>query len=211
MLGTHDLWAFLLASFLVWITPGQDTMYILARSVVQGRRGGVLSVFGIATGLLVHTLLAAFGLSALLAASVWAFVAIKVLGAGYLIYLGVLACLRGGRASPTGEVRPASAWRVYRDGVLSNALNPKTTVFFLAFLPQFVTPGPGAGPAAFLLLGTLFMVGGTLWCLLLAMSAARAATLLRRRPATVGWLERASGCVYIGLGLNLLRSRPHAV
>lgn len=210
MLGTHDLWAFLLASFLLWITPGQDTMYILARSIAQGRSGGVRSVLGIGTGILIHTLLAAFGLSALLAASVWAFAAVKTMGAAYLIYLGIQALRRSRGPATTLELRPAGAWRVYRDGVLSNALNPKTTVFFLAFLPQFVTPGPGAGAMPFLFLGGLFMVGGTLWCLVVAMCAASASTVLRRRAGVVRWLERASGCVYIALGLNLLRSRPHA-
>ena len=208
MLGTHDLWAFFLASFLLWITPGPDNMYILARSVAQGRRAGLVSALGIGSGVLGHTLAAALGLSAILAASSWAFVAVKVAGAAYLIYLGI-AALRRPRTplvAPTLEI--ASGWRVYRQGVLSNILNPKVAVFFLAFLPQFVDPGSGWGPLPFLLLGGLFVTGGTLWCALFALGAATASAALRRSPRLLVWLERLSGCVYIALGLNLLRSRP---
>jgi threonine/homoserine/homoserine lactone efflux protein len=97
---------------------------------------------------------------------------------------------------------------VYREGVLCNALNPKVAVFFLALLPQFVDPAAGRGPIPFLFLGAMFVVGGTLWCLGQAMCAASATRTIRRNPALLRWLERLSGCVYIALGLNLLRSKP---
>src|SRR5262249_24774944 len=106
MLGTHDLWAFLLASFLLWITPGPDTMYILARSIAQGSRAGVLSVLGIGTGIVVHTVFAAFGLSALLATSAVAFQVVKYAGAVYLIYLGIKALRRKSTSLATPEVAP---------------------------------------------------------------------------------------------------------
>jgi threonine/homoserine/homoserine lactone efflux protein len=210
MLGTHDLWAFLLASVLLWITPGPDNLYILARSIAQGRRAGLVSALGIGSGVLVHTLAAALGLSAILATSAWAFLAVKVAGAAYLIYLGVAALRRpvAPLASPTLD--PASPWVVYRQGVLSNILNPKVAVFFLAFLPQFVDPGAGGGPLPFLLLGGLFVTGGTLWCVLFALGASTATSALRRSPRLLVGLERLSGCVYIALGLNLLRSRPQS-
>ena len=99
-------------------------------------------------------------------------------------------------------------WQVYRQGVLCNALNPKVAVFFLAFLPQFVDPVATLGPIPFLLLGAVFVVGGTMWCFGVAVCAASATRTIRRNPALMTWLERASGCVYIGLGLNLLRSKP---
>ena len=208
MLGTHDLWAFLAASFLLWLTPGPDTMYILARSVTGGRRAGVMSAFGIGSGLLIHTALAAFGLSAVLAASAWAFVAVKTAGAVYLMSLGLQALLEKTVRLEAPEVRPTASWHVFRQGVVSNALNPKVAVFFLAFLPQFVDPSAGRGPLPFLFLGALFVVGGTLWCLGQALCAASATRTLRRNPALLRWLDRASGCVYIALGLNLLRSKP---
>jgi threonine/homoserine/homoserine lactone efflux protein len=208
MFGTHDLWAFLAASVLLWLTPGPDTMYILARSVAQGRRGGVMSALGIGSGLLIHTFLAGFGLSAILATSAWAFAAVKIAGAAYLVYLGVRTLRRKGGTLATQELGPVSSWRVYREGVLCNALNPKVAVFFLALLPQFVDPAAGRGPIPFLFLGAMFVVGGTLWCLGQAMCAASATRTIRRNPALLRWLERLSGCVYIALGLNLLRSKP---
>jgi len=208
MFGTHDFWAFLLASFLLWITPGPDTMYILARSVAQGRRAGVLSVLGISSGIVVHTLAAAIGLSALLAASAWAFAVVKVAGAVYLIYLGIQAFLTRARPADAPEVRPMTNGQVFRQGFVCNVLNPKVAIFFLAFLPQFVNPDSGLGPVPFLFLGGVFVFGGTLWCLGVALSAAAATRAVRRNAGVMVWLERASGCVYIALGLHLLRSRP---
>ena len=208
MVGTHDLWAFLAANFLLWLTPGPDTMYILARSIAQGRRAGVMSALGIGSGLLIHTFLAAFGLSAILAASAWAFAAVKTAGAVYLIYLGLQALRKKVGRLDAPDFRPIGSWRVYRQGVVSNTLNPKVAIFFLAFLPQFVDPAAGRGPMPFLFLGAIFVVGGTLWSLGQAVCAASATRTIRRNPALLGWLERLTGCVYIALGLNLLRSKP---
>lgn len=208
MVGTHDLWAFLAASFLLWLTPGPDTMYILGRSIAQGRRAGVMSALGIGSGCLVHTCFAAFGLSAILTASAWAFTAVKAVGAAYLVYLGLRVLQKAAGPPTIPEMHPAGAWRVYREGLACNALNPKVAVFFLAFLPQFVDPAAGLGALPFLFLGSLFVVGGTLWCLAQALCAASATQTIRRNPAALRWLERLSGGVYIGLGLNLLRARP---
>ncbi len=207
MAGIHDLWVFLAASFLLWLTPGPDTMFILARSIAQGRRAGVMSALGIGSGLLIHTLLAAFGLSAILAASAWAFAAVKTAGAVYLIYLGVQVLRKKVGTLAVPDPSPMGDWRVYRQGVVTNTLNPKVAIFFLAFLPQFVDPAAGRGPMPFLVLGAIFVVGGTLWCLGQAVCAASATRTIRRNPALLGWLERLSGCVYIALGLNLLRSK----
>lgn len=207
MFGTHDLWAFLAASFLLWLTPGPDTMYILARSIAQGRRAGVMSALGIGSGLLVHTLLAAFGLSTILTASAWAFAVVKTAGAVYLIYLGIQALRKKVTSLDAPDLRPIGSWLVYRQGVVSNTLNPKVAIFFLAFLPQFVDPAGGRGPMPFLFLGAIFVIGGTLWSLGQAVCAASATLTIRRHPALLGWLERLTGCVYIALGLNLLRSK----
>jgi threonine/homoserine/homoserine lactone efflux protein len=209
MLGTHDLPAFLLASFLLWITPGPDTMYILARSLSQGLRAGVMSVLGISTGIMIHTAGAAFGLSALLATSAVAFEVVRYGGAFYLIYLGIQALRKRQATLATPEVIRTGTWRIYRQGMLTNVLNPKVALFFLAFLPQFIDPVAGRGPTPFLFLGCLFVVGGTLWCLGVVAMSVRATRAIRRNASVVAWLERVSGCVYIGLGLNLLRSRPH--
>jgi len=210
MLGTHDLWVFLLASFLLWITPGPDTMYIIARSIAQGRAAGVVSVFGISSGILVHTSFAAFGLSIILTTSAWAFTIVKVVGAAYLIYLGIHVLWQKIEPRATSGVIAMDTWQVYRQGVLCNILNPKVAIFFLAFLPQFVDPAAGLGPLPFLFLGAVFVVGGTLWCLGVSVCAATATETIRRNSRLMVWLERTSGCVYIGLGLNLLRSKPQA-
>jgi threonine/homoserine/homoserine lactone efflux protein len=207
MLGTHNLSTFLLSSFLLWITPGTDTMYILARNISQGRQAGLISALGISSGVLVHTIFAAFGLSAILATSAWAFTTIKIAGAAYLIYLGLQAWLKQSQPSPTPEVNAMSRWQVYRQGVVTNVLNPKVAIFFLAFLPQFVDPTAELGALPFLVLGILFVTGSTVWCLLLAGFAALATNTIRRNEKVSGWLERITGGVYIALGLNLLRSK----
>src|SRR5687767_10287820 len=130
MFGTHDLWAFLAASFLLWLTPGPDTMYILVRSVAQGRRAGVMSALGIGSGRLIHTLFASFGLSAILATSAWAFGAVKTAGAAYLVYLGVKTLRKTSAPLVTQGLSPVSSWQIYREGVVCNMLNPKVAIFF---------------------------------------------------------------------------------
>src|SRR5688572_5126114 len=139
MFGTQHLELFILSGLLLNFTPGQDTLYIVGRSLSQGRRAGVLSVLGISSGSVLHTLAAAFGLSAILATSAQAFVVVKLVGAAYLVYLGVRMIVD--RPTPVGTA-PAFAidsdWAVYRTGLLTNVLNPKVALFFLAFLPQFV-------------------------------------------------------------------------
>jgi threonine/homoserine/homoserine lactone efflux protein len=207
MFGTHNLSTFLLSSFLLWITPGTDTMYILARSISQGRQAGLISALGISSGILVHTTFAAFGLSAILATSAWAFTTIKIAGAVYLIYLGIQAWLNKSKPLSAPEINSMSSWQIYRQGVVTNVLNPKVAIFFLAFLPQFVDPTAGLGALPFLLLGILFVTGGTVWCLLLAGFAAMATNTVRGNKKVSAWLERITGCVYIALGLNLLKSK----
>ncbi len=211
MLGTHNLPAFLLASFLLWITPGTDTMYILARSIAQGRRAGIISTLGISSGILVHTVFAAFGLSAILATSAWAFTGIKFLGAGYLVYLGIQAWRKSAQPRLTSGLNTMSHWQIYRQGIVTNILNPKIAIFFLAFLPQFVDPAAGLGAVPFLLLGILFVIGGTAWCLMIAGFAATVTSTMRKNEKLATGLERATGSLYIVLGLNLIRSETQAV
>jgi threonine/homoserine/homoserine lactone efflux protein len=208
MFGLHDLPTFLLASFLLWITPGPDTMFILARSITYGSRVGALSVLGISTGIMVHTAFAAFGLSALLAASAAAFGVVKFAGALYLVFLGIQALRKKSHGLTTPQANTSGLWRIYRQGVTTNVLNPKVAIFFIAFLPQFVYTRRYPGAVPFLLLGGIFVLGGTLWCLGVSLCAAKATRTIRSNPRALVWLERLSGCVYIGLGLNLLRVKP---
>ena len=204
MFGTQHLALFIASGILLNITPGQDTLYIIGRTVSQGRRAGVLSVLGISSGSVVHTIAAAYGLAAILATSANAYVVIKFVGAAYLAYLGIRMMLSGPIA---GEVAPAfgpdSGWSIYRAGLLTNVLNPKVALFFLAFLPQFVTPGADSRVVAFLFLGAVFIFNGTLWCFFLVWAASAVRKRLRATPASGLLLKRAVGAMFVGLGVRL--------
>jgi threonine/homoserine/homoserine lactone efflux protein len=195
---------FLAACVALVAIPGPNVLFVLARGLAGGRRAAVVSVLGVEAATACFVGAAAFGLTALLVSSAIAFAVVRYAGAAYLLVLAVRA-LRSGAA-----VEPAAvpAGRTFRQAFLVGISNPKVAVFFLAFLPQFVDPGSGWGPLPFLLLGGLFVTGGTLWCALFALGAATASAARRRSPRLLVWLERLSGCVYIALGLNLLRSRP---
>jgi threonine/homoserine/homoserine lactone efflux protein len=201
--GTQNLALFVVTGVLLNLTPGQDTFYIVGRSLAQGRRAGVLSVLGITSGCLVHTLAAAFGLSAILATSADAFLVVKLAGAAYLGYLG--ARMLFDRSSPIGmvELPVEGSWAIYRAGVLTNVLNPKVALFFLAFLPQFVSSTASSKVAAFLLLGGLFMCTGTLWCLTLVWCASAMGRRFRENPSAGVLIKRAAGALFIGLGVKM--------
>jgi len=210
MFGTQHFWLFVVSGLLLNITPGQDTLYIVTRSVAQGRAAGLWSVLGISSGSVVHTLAAAFGLSAILATSAEAFIVVKLAGAAYLVYLGVKMLLeRPAAATPGMDAAPAreSAWGIYRAALLTNVLNPKVALFFLAFLPQFVAPDASSRVTAFLFLGAVFVFNGTLWCLVLVMAASALSGPLRRNTAGARRLRQATGAVFVGLGARLALSR----
>jgi threonine/homoserine/homoserine lactone efflux protein len=190
------------------LTPGQDTFYILGRSIAQGSRIGVASALGVCAGCLVHTFAAAVGLSAILATSASAFMVLKVAGAVYLVYLGVRMLLAAGfAAEPTSMARAQSALVAFRQGVLTNVLNPKVALFFLAFMPQFIDPTSQTKVAAFIALGITFIFTGTIWCLTLALSAAKLRDLIARRPSGMAAFSRAAGGLFVFLGLRLALSK----
>ena len=206
MFGTQHFWLFVVSGLLLNITPGQDTLYIVTRSVAQGRAAGLWSVLGISTGSVVHTLAAAFGLSAILATSAHAFTIVKLAGAGYLVYLGVKMLIERPAPAAAGVEPPPrheSAWAIYRAAVLTNVLNPKVALFFLAFLPQFVAPQASWRVAAFLFLGAVFVFNGTLWCLVLVLGASALSRRLRRNAAGARRLRQATGAIFVGLGARL--------
>ncbi len=209
MLGTQHLWLFVVSGLLLNITPGQDTLYIVGRTLAQGRRAGLLSVFGISSGSIIHTLAAAFGLSAILATSATAFAVVKFVGAGYLVYLGMKLLLErpAPAAGPDLTAVAASDWSIYRAGLLTNVLDPKVALFFMAFLPQFVAPDAGARLLPFLFLGAVFVVNGTLWCLVLVWTAAAMSRRLQRNTSWGLALKRASGALFVGLGARLAFSK----
>ena len=209
MFGTHDLWLFVLSGFLLNITPGPDTLYILGRGSTQGWRAGAVAALGIGAGTLVHICAAALGLSAILAASATAFTAVKIIGAAYLLYVGISLIRSAGAAesSPGAiAVRPASIRGIFLQGFLTNVLNPKVALFFLAFLPQFVASDAGSKPLAFLLLGVIFDFNGTLWNLFVAWSTARLSKLAPS-AAFKTWFNRCVGALFIGVGIRLALAR----
>jgi threonine/homoserine/homoserine lactone efflux protein len=208
MFGIHDFALFLTTGILLNLTPGPDTVYILGRSVAQGRRAGIASALGISAGSILHTGAAALGLSAVLATSAWAFTAVKLTGAAYLIFLGVRALLERNQDLfiPAHFKRndPASA---FRQGILTNVLNPKVALFFLAFLPQFIDATTPSKTVAFLILGLTFVTTGTIWCLILAWFAAAFSARLRGNATVAALLNRAVGSLFIFLGLRLAVAR----
>jgi RhtB (resistance to homoserine/threonine) family protein len=203
MFGIHDFPLFLASGLLLNLTPGPDTAYILGRSVAQGRAAGIASAFGITIGSLFHTCAAALGLSAILATSAVAFGAIKLIGGTYLIFLGIKMFL--GRQSDLGM--PAqfrrSTTSAFRQGILTNVLNPKVALFFLAFLPQFIEPSSTSKVSAFIVLGLTFVTTGTIWCLVLAWFAAGFSARLRSNQKIAQWLNRAVGSLFVFLGARL--------
>jgi RhtB (resistance to homoserine/threonine) family protein len=206
MLGVQHFWLFVASGLLLNVTPGQDTLYIVTRSVAQGRRAGLWSVLGISTGSVVHTLAAAFGLSAILATSASAFIVVKFAGAAYLIYLGVKMLFErpaSAAASVETALQHEPAWAIYRAAVLTNVLNPKVALFFLAFLPQFVAPDAPSRVAPFLFLGAVFVFNGTLWCLVLVIAASALSGRLRRNASGARRLRQATGAVFVALGARL--------
>ena len=208
MFGTEHLALFIASGLLLNITPGQDTFYIVGRTVSQGRRAGVLSVLGICSGVLVHTFAAAFGLAAILATSAHVYVVIKFAGAAYLAYLGLRMMLSGPvAADATSTFGADSAWSIFRAGLLSNVLNPKVALFFLAFLPQFVAPTAESRVVAFLFLGAVFIFNGTLWCLCLVWAASAIKERLRGTASSGLLLKRAVGAMFVGLGVRLAVSK----
>jgi threonine/homoserine/homoserine lactone efflux protein len=206
MFGTHDLWLFVLSGLLLNITPGPDTLYIVGRSSTQGWRAGAVAALGIGAGTLVHICAAALGLSAILAASATAFTAVKFIGAAYLLYVG-MTLIRSASATQsstsTAIPRTATIRGLFIQGFLTNVLNPKVALFFLAFLPQFVGAEATSKPLAFLFLGVIFDVNGTIWNLLVAWSAARLSTSLSPSAAFKRWFNRCVGGVFILIGIRL--------
>ncbi|KMW46015.1 LysE family translocator [Ralstonia insidiosa] len=213
-LGIINLPLFMLAVFLLNVTPGPDTAYIVGRSVSQGRMAGLMSALGVSAGCCVHVLAVAFGLTALLAASTVAFTVIKVVGAAYLIYLGgrmLLAPPERDDTSVEAETpeqtaaakRPRPLKALFMQGFLTNVLNPKVVLFFLSFFPQFVDPHASHKAAAFVALGVVFIAMSTVWNSMVAWVAASVTRSVAGKPGIKRWLDRVVGTAFIGLGARL--------
>ena len=198
---------FLVATLALNLTPGPDMLYVAARSIGEGRRAGIVSALGIAAGCLVHACLVAFGLSQVLRQAPLAYDAIRYAGAAYLLYLGVtsLVSRRQGLELPGAE--RASLRRVFWQGVVTNVLNPKVALFFLAFLPQFVDADAGHVTLQFLTLGLVFNVSGTIVNALVALGVSHVREWLTGSSRAQLVLHRVPGVVFIGLGARLALDR----
>ena len=216
MFGIENYLGFIAAAILLNITPGSDTMYIITRSVSQGQKAGFYSVLGITSGALIHTLLAALGLSVLLANSPIAFLIVKYIGASYLCYLGFKMLTSKQAPLITNNVqdhkniatmKPFNYWQIYKQGVLTNTFNPKVALFFVAFFPQFIDPSYAHSMLSFLVLGLTFATTGLIWCSCLTLLASKFSKNLRKNPAIESVLNKISGVVFMGLGVKLLTDK----
>lgn len=202
MVHLTNLPVFLLAALILLLTPGPAVLYIIARGMDQGRLAGFVSVLSIESGNSVHVLAATLGLSAILMSSALAFSIVKYLGAAYLIYLGVRRLLTRSQDHEIASLQPQSLRRIYSQGVLVAILNPKTALFFLAFLPQFVDPSAGSVTLQLLLLGGMFVMMAIVTDSMYALLASTAGGWLKRNQSFLRADRYLVGSVYIGLGVT---------
>jgi threonine/homoserine/homoserine lactone efflux protein len=209
MFGIHDLTLFIISGLLLNIMPGPDSLLIMTRSATQGWRAGVAATAGIGAGTFVHVFAAALGLSAILATSATAFMVVKYIGAAYILYMaiGLLRSKRREAAATVAPVPPLPYRKIFAQGFLTNVLNPKVAIFFLAFVPQFIDAGAPAKALAFIILGCIFNINGMLWCTSLALFTAFASSRLQLNPTVSLWLNRVTGGLFIWLGIKLALSK----
>lgn len=211
MFGIQDLALFIVSGLLLNIVPGPDSLLIMTRSASQGWRAGSAAAFGIGAGVFVHVLAAALGLSALLATSAAAFAVVKYVGAAYLLYVGITLLRSRPRAESQADSRlaaqPALPYRtIFLQGFLTNALNPKVAVFFLAFVPQFIAADAPNKALAFIVLGCIFNLNSMLWCHFLAVSSALASKRIKVSTRAALWINRTIGAFFVSFGIKLALS-----
>lgn len=219
MFGTHDLWLFVISGLLLNIAPGPDSLLIMTRSATQGWRAGSAAALGIGGGVFVHIGAAALGLSAVLATSATAFTVVKLIGAAYLLYIGTrMLFSRAGAAEKAPDEATATApavtalpyRRIWLQGFLTNVLNPKVAIFFLAFVPQFIAADAAHKALSFVFLGCVFNFNGMLWCHFLAVMTASAGARIKASARLKRWLNRLIGGLFVSLGIKLaLSGRAH--
>ncbi|WP_430495033.1 LysE family translocator [Rossellomorea marisflavi] len=207
MFGVIHFEVFLLTGILLNLIPGADTMYIVGRSISQGRTAGIYSVLGIISGSLVHTLFVAFGLSLILVKSVLLFNVIKVIGVVYLVYLGIRMILdKSNLAFQQATGTTMNKRKIYIQGLLTSLTNPKVSLFFIAFMPQFIDPNV-TSPVPFLILGLTFTITGLLWCLFVAYFSSCVTKTLRGNQKVGQVLNKVTGVIFIGMGIKLLQTK----
>jgi RhtB (resistance to homoserine/threonine) family protein len=205
MTGIIHFETFVITGILLNLTPGNDTIFILTKSIGQGKKAGIVSVLGIGTGSLVHTILAAFGLSIIIAKSILLFNIIKFAGAAYLIYMGYKMLTDKSQLQTANIIssNTLNYWKIYIDGILTNILNPKVALFFIAFLPQFIDPTLKDTILPFLTLGITFITTGTIWCLILATFAYAIFSKLKNNKKVSTYINKICGLTMVGLGIKV--------
>ena len=209
MFDTTSFLVFLAAASAIAIVPGPGILYVAARTLAGGRAEGVASSVGTGIGGLVHVAAGALGISAILMASAEAFTLLKLAGAIYLVVLGVRVFLQAGEVPKAPDVVATGGMRAFREGIVVEALNPKTALFFLAFIPQFVDAARGPVAIQFVILGLISVILNTLVDLVVAFAASAARTGIAKRPSLVRRMQQGCGLLLCGLGLTLsLARRP---
>jgi threonine/homoserine/homoserine lactone efflux protein len=211
MFGIHDLPLFVISGLLLNIMPGPDSLLIMTRSATQGWRAGCAAALGIGAGTLVHIVAAALGLSAILATSATAFTVVKLIGAAYILYMafGLLRSRKEAGGAKKLDLPALPYRKIFGQGFLTNVLNPKVALFFLAFVPQFIDAGAPHKAVAFIVLGCIFNFNGMLWCAALALTTARASERLKLNPTVSLWLNRVTGGLFVWLGVKLALAKSH--
>ena len=206
-MGIENFWVFAFTALLLNLTPGNDMLYVAARSTSQGSKAGIVSSLGIMLGCMVHIIAAMAGLSAIIAKSALAFEVIKYVGAAYLIYLGIRSLLsKKKQMNIDAGIQKKSMRNIFWQGVLTNVLNPKVALFFLAFLPQFVNLHQSNMALRILFLGTWFNIGGTLINIIVSLLFGRVGKWLSNSPKFIQWQERITGTILIALGIKVALS-----
>ena len=204
-MGIENFIAFMFTALLFIMTPGMDTIFVLNKAISQGKSSGNYAALGVNAGVIVHTLFAALGLSLIVTQSEYAFTAIKYIGAVYIVYMGIMQLRNKNDAMPKNPDLPdlSSRKNNFTAGFMTNALNPKVALFFLAFFPQFITPTQLHSPIPFLLLGLTYTLIGVLWYLILSYFAGTFSKKIQQNPNSTLWINRFSGGIFILMGVGI--------
>ena len=211
MFGVTELWLFVLSGIMLNLIPGPDSLYVIGRSAKQGFRAGSVGAFGIGAGTLVHVFAAAFGLSAILATSAMAFTVVKVIGCIYLLYIGFSMLLSKSKAADVDAVsvdgNNTSLSQIFFQGFLTNVLNPKVALFFLAFVPQFIAMDYPHKAMSFIFLGIIFNINAMIWCHILAWTSSSIGGKLKHNQRITTYLTKFTGGLFVFFGIKLALSK----
>lgn len=209
MFGIENLWLFVVSGVLLNLIPGPDSVLIAGRAASQGFKAGSAAALGIGTGTLIHIIAAALGLSAILSTSATAFTVVKVVGGLYLIYMAVCMIKEGQGEGETKTFGTKSLKNIYTQGLITNLFNPKVAIFFLSFMPQFISESSDNKALAFLVLGLIFNFNGMIWCHFIAWASSSMSRKLSVNKAVRKWLNRFTASLFGAFGIRLLVSTQH--